>query len=119
MRRASLDEGSSDKEEERDSDAASYVNRPMKDLSLSDNIKIHIPTRGISGAERGRRPRRDPSSKDGEEGGAGMVLIPPPPSCRGTIPQRDSDKEKEKCHVEATTSTSAADAEGWGDFESA
>ncbi len=122
MRRASYDEGSSDKEEERDSDAAaasSYLNRPMKDLSLNENIKIYIPTRSGSGAEGGRRLRRSNSSSKGkEEGGAGIVLIPPPPSCKETTPQRDGDNEKEKCHVEGTN-TLAADAEGWGDFESA
>ncbi len=115
LRNASLDEGGGD-EEDRESDA-SCLNRPTKDLSLSGNIKIHIPTPSGS-AGKGRRHHRDTSTKNGEEGTGGMVLIPPPPSGGGT-PQRDHDKEKDKDHVEKTSSTLAADIDSWGDFESA
>ncbi len=113
-KRASLEEYP-DGGEELDSDAPSCLNRPRKDFSLCGDVKIHIPTRsGSVGNE--RRSRRNSSSKDGDEG-TGMVLIPPPPSY-GLTQQKDNDEEKEMGHSETATNTTA-DADGWGDFESA
>ncbi len=103
-----------DEKEENGADTSS-MNRPMKDLSLSKDVKIHIPTRGDGS---GRRSRRNSLGKGGDEG-SGMVLIPPPPSNVLITPQqKDDDKEKE-LDTSETAANTTADAEGWGNFESA
>ncbi len=113
-KRASLEE-CPDEGGELDNGATTCLNQPIKDLSLSGDVKIHIPTRSGS-VGNGRRSRRNFSSKDGEEG-TGMVLIPPPPS-HGLTQQKDNDKEKEVGHSETATNTTAK-ADSWGDFKSA